>query len=265
MSVTRLMNSSLTFALIQTDLVWENPQANLLHFEQLLNSLTKKVDVIVLPEMFTTGFSMRSKSLAEKVNGSTVGWMKLFAKKKEAAIVGSIVICDNNQYYNRLHWVCPDGTVFFYDKKHLFSMADENKHYESGTKRLIIEYKGWKFCPLICYDLRFPVWSRNDCDYDCLIYIANWPAARIGAWSTLLEARAIENQCYVLGVNRIGIDGSGIKYNGGTVAVDAKGQTLSSVGNDSSEIAIVELDKESQREFRKKFPVLLDRDDFDLT
>jgi len=264
MSVTRLMNSSLTFALIQSDLVWENPQANLLHFEQLLNSLTKSVDVIVLPEMFTTGFSMSSESLAEKVNGSTVDWMKLFAEKKDAVIVGSIIICDDNRYYNRLHWVCPDGTVSYYDKKHLFSLANENKHYESGTKRLIIEYKGWKFCPLICYDLRFPIWSRNDCDYDCLIYIANWPSARIGAWSILLKARAIENQCYVLGVNRIGMDGSGINYNGGTVAIDAKGQILTSVENESSGIAIFEVDKESQRKFREKFPVLLDRDDFEL-
>ena len=265
MSATLLMNNTLKFAFIQSDLVWENPKANLLCFERLLNTISAEVNVIILPEMFTTGFSMNSKRLAESTDGPTINWMKTIAQKKNSAIVGSIISCEGSQYYNRLHWVFPDGTVSHYDKRHLFSMANENEYYNAGTKRLVIEYKGWKICPLICYDLRFPVWSRNDCEYDCLIYIANWPSARIGAWSVLLKARAIENQCYVFGVNRIGVDGEGTNYNGGSVAIDARGSILTSIENDALGIAFAEIDKASLSAFREKFPVLLDRDHFDLS
>ena len=264
MSVTMLMNSKLKLALLQTELIWENPKANHVHFEQLLKFVPDDSDLIVLPEMFTTGFSMNSINLAESNNGISVGWMKNVAAIKNASVIGSIIIKDEGQYYNRLYWVFPDGTFEQYDKRHLFRMANEDKHFAQGMKRLVADYKGWKICPLICYDLRFPVWSRNDCQYDCVIYIANWPAPRVDAWSALLRARAIENQCFSIGVNRIGMDGSGIKYSGGSAAFSPRGQLLTSFQDDMEKVEILEIEKNELIDMRRKFPVHLDQDHFEV-
>ncbi len=194
----------LSLSIVQTELVWENPKANFKKFEELLHPLSGKTDLIVLPEMFTTGFSMNPKALYDMPDGETLNWLKQQAKHTNAAVIGSVIIKEEGEFYNRLFFVKPDGTSYTYDKKHLFTLAGEHKHYKPGNNRLIVDYKGWRICPLICYDLRFPVWARYKGDYDCLIYVANWPERRIHAWDTLLKARAIENQVYVAGLNRIG-------------------------------------------------------------
>ena len=193
-------------AIIQTALIWENPNANRIQFEEKIRGIEQNVDLIVLPEMFSTGFTMNPETVAETMNGETISWMQTLAKHKNSAITGSLVIVENGKYYNRLVFVLPSGEIKHYDKRHLFSLAGEEKVYTKGKTKLIIEYKGFKICPLICYDLRFPVFSRNVEDYDVLLYVANWPKPRINAWNALLKARAIENMCYVVGVNRIGED-----------------------------------------------------------
>jgi len=195
----------ISVSIIQSDIIWEDRLSNLENYQNKINQI-ESTDLIVLPEMFTTGFSMNPKDISETMSGETIQWMKANASKMNSAICGSIIIEEDDKYFNRFIWVNPDGSIHHYDKKHLFSFAGEDKNYTSGNNKLIIEYKGWKICPLICYDLRFPVWSRNSEGYDLLIYVANWPDKRKLAWKTLLTARAIENQCYVIGVNRVGKD-----------------------------------------------------------
>jgi omega-amidase len=250
-------------SLIQTSLIWENAQANRANFERLINSIQEPTDIILLPEMFSTGFTMEPATVAETMNGETIQWMKTMAAAKDCAIAGSIVIKENGNYYNRFLFVLPDGEVKAYDKRHLFSLAGEHKAYTNGVDRLIIDYRGWKICPLVCYDLRFPVFSRNTEDFDLLLYAANWPQPRIHAWDTLLKARAIENICYVAGVSRIGQDNNGHSYPGHSQVVDCLGANVVAPSEHEG-VFTVALDKESMLETRKKFDFLSDRDSFIL-
>lgn len=254
---------SLAVALIQTDLVWENVTANLATLEEKIAALPEAVNVIVLPEMFSTGFSMNASRLAEVMNVTTTRWMKLIAAQTQALVIGSFQVKEEGNYYNRLLCMRPDGTCDAYDKRHLFRMGAEQETFKPGTLRLIIDWKGWRICPLICYDLRFPVWSRQPAEnpYDVLLYVANWPAARAYAWNTLLRARAIENLSYVVGVNRVGTDGNGIAHAGGSLAVDFLGEVLTDLGETECE-RIVHLIKEPQERHRAAFPALLDADSF---
>lgn len=250
-------------ALIQTHLIWESPLENRSHLAQKITGFMEDVDLIVLPEMFSTGFTMHPKTVAETINGETVAWLQHLAKAKNCAITGSLVIEEKGNYYNRLVFVFPDGTIQKYDKRHLFSLAGEDKAFNAGNERLIVDYKGWKICPLICYDLRFPVYSRNNADYDVLIYVANWPNARANAWNTLLKARAIENMSYTIGINRIGIDENKNVYSGDSQIVDCLGNfTLEPQQGDA--VFIAELDKKYQDRNRRKFGFLNDADEFDL-
>jgi omega-amidase len=255
----------LKITIIQSDLHWQDADANLAMFEEKIWKIEGATDLIVLPEMFSTGFSMDAASLAEPVNFKSFKWMKQMAAQTGAVITGSVIIKDGGAYFNRLYWVEPDGSFDQYDKRHLFRMANEHEHYSAGTTRIIKNLKGWKICPLICYDLRFPVWSRNieegDLAFDLLLYVANWPAARSAAWDALLKARAIENLCYTIGVNRVGKDGKGIEYNGHSAVYDFKGEQM--FFNEGDEIlSSMSLSKESLNQFREKFPAHLDADDF---
>ncbi|WP_373330957.1 amidohydrolase [Salmonirosea aquatica] len=257
--------SNLSVALIQTDLVWEDVTANLAVLEEKLASLSEAADVIVLPEMFSTGFSMDAPALAEVMNTTTTRWMKLIAAQTQALVIGSFQVKEEGTYYNRLLCVRPDGTYEVYDKRHLFRMGAEHEVFKAGSQRLIVDWKGWRICPLVCYDLRFPVWSRQNSQnlYDLLLYVANWPAARSYAWNTLLRARAIENLCYVVGVNRIGTDGNGIDHRGGSIVVDFLGEVSTDLGEAESE-KVVHLAKEPLEKYRQRFPAHLDADDFSL-
>ncbi|RYY72069.1 MAG: amidohydrolase [Chitinophagaceae bacterium] len=250
-------------ALIQTDIIWEDAEQNRKNFEAKIYTIASDVDLIVLPEMFTTGFSMHPDEIAETMEGNSVSWLKTIAKSKNSAITGSLVIKENNHFYNRLLFVFPSGEIQHYDKRHLFSLAGEDELYSAGTKKLIIEYKGWKICPLICYDLRFPVFSRNTEEYDLLLYVANWPTARITAWNTLLKARAIENMCYTIGVNRIGEDGNHHPYPGHSQAIDFLGNSIIE-SSEKETILIAELEKQQLLETRKKLGFLNDRDAFEI-
>ena len=259
--------SDLRITLLQSNLFWENKTQNLQLFTQKINTIIEATDIIVLPEMFTTGFSMNPKDLSESMDGITVAWMKEQAQKKNSVVLGSFICLDNNKYYNRLLWANPDGGTYFYDKRHLFSMGEEHTYYSSGKEALLIEYKGWKIKPLICYDLRFPVWSRNKNDenrYDLLIYIANWPERRAQAWKKLLPARAIENQCYVVGVNRVGSDGNNITHSGDSALIDFMGTVLSSTKAFEEKAETITLNKEGLLAYRKDFPVLFDADTFEI-
>jgi len=257
------MNGHLRVTLVQTELAWQDPAANRRNLAAHFRGLVGHTDLVVLPEMFSTGFSMDAASLAEEMDGATIGWMREEAAAMGVAVTGSLIVRDGGRCRNRLVWVRPDGSVEYYDKRHLFRMAEEQQHYAAGDRRLVVEIKGWRVCPLVCYDLRFPVWSRCRDDYDLLLYVANWPARRAHAWTTLLRARAIENLCYVVGVNRVGKDGNGTNYAGGSVAVDFLGQPLSGDGaGDRVETAV--LDLESLRAFRRDFPAQLDADRFEL-
>jgi omega-amidase len=257
------MNSHLRVTLVQSDIAWQDPGANRRRLAGHFRGLAGHTDLIVLPEMFSTGFSMDADGLAEPMDGPTIGWMREEAAAMGCVIAGSVIVRDQGQHYNRLVWARPDGTLEHYDKRHLFRMAGEHEHYAAGGARLTVELKGWRVCPLICYDLRFPVWSRGRGDFDLLLYVANWPARRAHAWSALLRARAIENLCYVAGVNRIGRDGNGASYAGDSVALDFLGQPLSSEGGgDRVETAV--LDLQSLRSYRESFPAHLDADAFEL-
>ncbi|CAL2089529.1 amidohydrolase [Tenacibaculum sp. 190524A05c] len=256
--------NTLNISLLQADLSWENPEENLSYFSSQIEQINNDVDLIVLPEMFTTGFSMNASELAEEVNGTTVNWMKDIAKTKNSAVVGSVIITEENQYYNRLFFMFPSGEFEYYDKKHTFTLAKEHETYSSGTEKLLVEYKGWKICPLICYDLRFPVWARNVEDYDLLLYVASWPEKRISAWDALLKARAIENMSYTIGVNRIGEDGNDYAYVGHSIIVDCLGEALSQEKNEAAEIISVQINKNTQEEVRNKLGFLKDRDVFEL-
>ena len=263
----------LKISLLQSELEWENPAANRQHFSKLIDAIAD-TDLILLPEMFSTGFTMNSTDLAETMDGETVQWMKTQAVEKDAVICGSLIIKENSKFFNRLIWMRPDGSFETYDKRHLFRMANENEHFSGGKSRLIVELSGWKICPMVCYDLRFPVWSRNKAEtdrksyahweYDVLIYIANWPEPRVSAWEKLLYARAIENQCYVAAVNRIGEDGKGISYSGSSTLIDAKGETIWKAKDNSAEVITLELSKNDLADFREKFPVGMDGDEFEL-
>lgn len=255
---------NLNITLIQSNLIWENPIQNRLNFEAKINSISEETDLIVLPEMFTTGFSMYPKSLAENINGDTINWMTNLSYKHQTAICGSLIIKENNQFYNRFLLATPNKEIHQYDKRHLFTLAGEQHEYTAGTQVTVIEYKGWKICPLICYDLRFPVWSRNIQNYDLLLYVANWPKQRIRAWDTLLKARAIENMCYTIGVNRVGIDPNGNEYSGNSAAIDYLGNKISNVPLNQESITTICLNKQEQNLARKKFGFLNDKDSFIL-
>ncbi len=259
------MQQTLKTALLQVDLKWEDPQTNRSMFSKEIKALSEDIDLIILPEMFTTGFSMNAEELAEKNDGLSLQWMREMAKLKDAALTGSLIITENNNYYNRLFFVFPDGSYKSYDKRHTFTLAKEDKTYTAGKDRLIIEYKGWKVCPLICYDLRFPVFSRNTEEYDLLIYVANWPAKRVAAWDTLLKARAIENMSYCIGVNRTGKDGDGYEYNGHTAIYDVLGKNLTGENREAPFVTEVLLEKSHIKENREKLKFLQDRDEFNLT
>jgi omega-amidase len=246
-------------ALIQTRLSWENPIQNRKHFEQKINSITEKVDLIVLPEMFTSGFTMNPEIVSETMDGETASWLKTIAKTKNCAITGSLVISENSNFYNRMVFVFPDGKIEFYDKKHLFTLAGEDKVYEAGNQKKIVEFRNFKICLQICYDLRFPTFARNLEDYDVLIYVANWPKTRINAWDILLKARAVENMCYTIGVNRIGTDNNNLDYVGHSQVIDYLGNNLVEP-QESEGIFITNLDKSTMIETRKKLAFLDDRD-----
>ena len=250
-------------ALIQTSLTWENPIENRSHLAQKITGFMEEVDLIVLPEMFSSGFTMNPKAVAETMQGETVLWLQHLAKAKNCAITGSLVIEEKGNYYNRLVFVFPNGDIKTYDKRHLFSLAGEDKFYTAGTEKLIVEYKGFRICPLVCYDLRFPVFSRNVENYDVLLYVANWPKLRINAWDILLKARAVENMCYTIGVNRIGTDNNNLDYIGHSQAVDFLGNYLLEP-QETEGIFIVTLEKEKLLETRSKLAFLDDRDKFTL-
>ncbi|MGV3638091.1 MAG: amidohydrolase [Flavobacteriales bacterium] len=243
---------------------WEDAEANRGMFATKLAILAGRTDLIVLPEMFTTGFSMRSTELAEEMNGPTVQWMREQAKKLGAAIYGSVIITEGGKCFNRGLFVRPDGQVTVYDKRHLFRFANETDHYSAGSERVVLEWRGWRILLQICFDLRFPVFARNRGDYDASLYVANWPEARRYPWSQLLIARAIENQCYVAGVNRVGMDGKGIHYTGDSVVIDPRGAVIGQVEPAVEGATTVSLDRTALEDLRAKFPVALEADDFDL-
>ena len=255
--------SDLEVTIVQTELHWHDPNANRQMFDDLLSGVDSASDLVVLPEMFTTGFTMEPQHCAEAMNGPTFRWLADHAARLDACVCGSLVIEDQGEYYNRLIWMRPDGSYGQYDKRHLFRMADEHHHYQSGKTVEVFEHRGWRICPLVCYDLRFPVWSRNTQHYDLCLYVANWPAPRVNAWDTLLQARAIENAAYVIGVNRIGTDSNDKAYLGHSAVVDYLGHPILEAG----EVACVDsvsLSLEKLHEFRNKFPVHKDADRFQI-
>lgn len=267
--------STLSVTTIQTNLFWEDKAANLKMFESKIDGIAVKTEVVVLPEMFSTGFSMHPQKLAEQMDGPTVKWMSKVAARKKIILTGSIIAQENDNYFNRLIWMLPDGKYGWYDKRHLFAFAGENNFYTRGEKRLIASVKGWKINLQVCYDLRFPVWVRQQNvkaeaedvqvapEYDLLIYVANWPQRRNHAWKTLLQARAIENQCFVAGVNRIGDDGNGIYHSGDSMIVDPLGDILYTKA-DAEDIYTTILHKDKLAEVRAKFPFWKDADDFSI-
>jgi omega-amidase len=259
--------NTLNVTLVQASLAWHDAAGNRRKFEALLAPLAGRTDLVVLPEMFTTGFTMQPEVVAEIADGPTVDWMREQAAKLGAVVTGSIATRDAGSYFNRLTWMRPDGTHDSYDKRHLFRMAHEHDHYSGGTRRVIVELNGWKVRPLICYDLRFPVWSRNqpgsDNAYDVLLYVANWPERRRYAWQTLIRARAIENLSYCVAVNCVGKDGNGINYTGDSTVVDYLGQLMTEV-SEQEFVTTVQLDRAALQAFRDKFPAYLDADDFEL-
>lgn len=259
------MQDTLKIAFIQSDLVWENPKHNRDHFKEKIEAITTPVDLILLPEMFTTGFTMNAKEYAETMQDKSVQWMQKMAALKNSAVVGSIIIKDQNKFYNRLLFVYPDGNISSYDKRHTFTLAGEHKVYTAGDSKLIIDYKGWKICPLICYDLRFPVWARNVEDYDVLIYVANWPKPRIHAWDTLLMARAIENMCYCIGVNRVGVDKLDNEYCGHSATYDILGNNITPIRPNKEHVEIATLERYHINFYRNKLKFLVDRDSFSLS
>ncbi|PLB19366.1 MAG: Aliphatic amidase AmiE [Flavobacteriaceae bacterium FS1-H7996/R] len=258
------MQDQLKVALIQSDLVWENPKQNRKNFSEKIESILKAVDVIVLPEMFSTGFTMKVETVAETMDGKTVAWMQEQAQKTGAAIVGSLIISENKTYYNRLLFVDPSGSITIYDKRHTFTLAGEDKIYSAGKEKVIINYKGWKICPLVCYDLRFPVWARNIENYDVLLYVANWPKPRIFAWDTLLKARAIENMSYVVGVNRVGLDGAQNEYSGNSAVYDVLGNAITAIKPNREQVEVAILERSHINFYRNKLKFLADKDEFIL-
>lgn len=257
------MQNLLNITLVQAHLHWENPVANRKHFETLIEAETKDTHLIILPEMFTTGFSMNASQLAETMQGDTVSWMKGLAKAKNAAICGSVIITENNDFYNRFLFVKPSGEIDYYDKRHTFNMAGEGEIFECGTKQVVIDYLGWKLCLQVCYDLRFPVFARNTQGYDALIYVANWPKPRVAAWDALLKARAIENMSYCIGVNRVGLDGNGLEYVGHSGVYDVLGEEVA-LAKAEEKTSTVSLSKKHVEATRAQLPFLEDKDNFTL-
>jgi omega-amidase len=252
----------LNISIIQPDIVWEDKAANLRQYEHFIDNIKEKKEVVVLPEMFTTGFSMAAEKLAEPMDGASVQWMKDMAKRHRCILTGSLIIKEEGKFYNRLLWVQPDGLLWHYDKRHLFGYGDEDKDFTAGTKRLIAQVKGFRICLMICYDLRFPIWARNKKDeYDALLYVANWPDKRSLAWRTLLQARAIENLSYCIGVNRVGKDGSGMNYAGESSVFGPLGEQIWQ-GDSSAQVYTVTLEKSKVTELRGQLPFLNDADDF---
>lgn len=256
------INRILNISVVQTNLYWEDVNANLQHLESKIAAI-RNCDLIVLPEMFSTGFSMRPELFARESGTKSLEWLLRMSRETGAAVCGSMMRCEGDLYYNALAFVTPEGRVDWYNKRHLFSPGEESLHYSKGHKRLIINWKGWKICPLICYDLRFPVFSRNTCNYDLLIYVANWPAARNYAWQQLLKARAIENQCYVVACNRTGEDGNGVAHSGNSCIVNYMGEEIGF--GDKNSVYNFNLSGAGLEDYRRRFPVLEDRDDFTLS
>ena len=264
--------SNLTVSLIQSNLHWEDKSANLQMFEEKILSLKEKTELVILPEMFNTGFSMNPVQLAEQMEGKTVQWMKRIAKQKNIILTGSLIIEENGNYFNRLVWMLPNGQYGIYDKRHRFAFAGEDQQFAAGEKRLIASVKGWRINLMVCYDLRFPVWARQQSDvsanessleYDLLIYVANWPERRIHAWNTLLQARAIENQCYAIGVNRVGNDGHNIYHNGNSMIIDPLGQIIYQK-SEVEDVYTYTFEKQKLEEVRAKFPFWKDADEFQI-
>jgi len=253
----------LTLSLIQTGVHWHDASANRTMFNEWFEKVPRSSQVIVLPEMFNSGFSMSSQRVAETMTGPTLGWLREQARRLDKIVCGSLVIETERGYFNRFVWVQPDGAVTSYDKRHLFRMAAEHKHYQPGGEHIIVKVGGWRICPLVCYDLRFPVWFRNRGDSDLLLCVANWPAARQRAWNTLLQARAIENLTYAVGVNRVGTDGNGVSYRGGTAAYDFQGETLLEIFDEAA-IETLVLDAGALKHYRESFPAWQDADQFSL-
>ena len=259
-------------SIVQSTLVWENPEQNRANFAQKMAPLAGQTDLVVLPEMFSTGFSMQAATLAEHMDGPTMYWLAAQAKELQAAVTGSFICSEAGHFFNRLVFMRPDGTFDTYDKKHLFTLAGESEHYTPGKKRLIIEWKDWRICPLVCYDLRFPAWSRNRInrletdfqeDFDLLIYVANWPARRAHHWRTLLAARAIENQAFTIGVNMVGTDGNGLEYSGDSTIIDFGGQVICQISG-QEDVITAELSLANQQHYRQQLPFLQDADIFTL-
>ncbi|MBC7626778.1 amidohydrolase [Ferruginibacter sp.] len=260
--------SSLTLTIIQTDLSWENKAANLQRLKEKIEAMDERTEIVVLPEMFSTGFTMVPELFAETMEGETVAWMKEMAENNKIIITGSLIIEEDGQYFNRLIWMLPNGQTGHYDKRHLFGYGDEDKHYTPGNKRLIASVKGWRINLQVCYDLRFPVWSRQqyvsmESEYDLLIYVANWPERRSHAWKTLLCARAIENQCFVAGVNRVGKDNKNVYFSGDSLVIDPLGQVLYHMP-DAEDVFTITLQKEEVDKVRTQFPFWKDADAFTI-
>lgn len=259
----------LKITIIQSDLAWRNPEQNLKHFELLMDGISEPTDLIILPEMFTTGFTMHPHDVAEKLNGKTLQWMLSIANDKNCVVMGSYIVEDEGKFYNRLYVMYPGGRSYDYDKRHLFRMAEENKFFTPGDKHLVFKIKGWKLSAFICYDLRFPVWCRNTYidgvfGYDCMIYVADWPGVRSHIWKTLLAARAIENQAYVVGVNRIGPDGNGIPHSGDSLVNDPWGNPIVQVPPNKESVETVTLSAEKLINFRNNVNFGLDWEKFEI-
>ncbi len=255
------IKQDLKITIIQPDIIWENTQANLDKYSQWIENI-EETDLIILPEMFTTGFSMKPEKLKEAMDGPSINWMKNVAAKNDVAVVGSLIIEENEQIFNRAIWAFPDGKIKTYDKRHLYTMGQEHLHYSPGKEKTIIEYKGWKFCPQICYDLRFPVFARNVEDYDVVFYMANWPSPRHHVWKNLLISRAIENQAYCFGINRTGTDGTGLRYLGDSACISPKG--FAEFMDEKESVKTFEISYSELHNFRKSFPLLKDRDNFKI-
>jgi predicted amidohydrolase len=252
-------------SVLQTDVAWEDKQKNLQHLRSKLEELRGKTDIVVAPEMFSTGFTMNSRMLAEPVGGNTITTLREWAATYRMALAGSYLASDRGHCYNRAFFLTPEGEAFYYDKKHLFRMGNEAEHFAAGKEKVIIPYRGWNICLLVCYDIRFPVWSRNvDNGYDLLIYAANWPSPRRRVWDTLLAARAIENMSYVCGANRIGTDGNNLSYNGGSAIYSPKGEAMAAAPDNEEQTITATLSLDELNSFRKKFPVWMDADRFAL-
>lgn len=260
---------NLTITLIQADMIWEQPEQNRNYFDRCFAALKNKQDLIILPEMFNTGFTMNVQRFAENTDGETMEWVRDRSAKLNSVIAGSMIIAENGEYYNRLIWMQPDGNFQYYDKRHLFRFGGEHEYFKPGSKKLLTELNGWKICPMVCYDLRFPVWAKNryyqeKYEYDLLIYFANWPEARKIPWQILLKARAIENLSFVIGANRIGTDGRGTTHSGNSMVISPKGEVLHELRENKEEVVTFTLSISDLTDFREKFNVALDWDAFSL-